>query len=293
MSKISEIENDNITDKNLERFLAELELYAVPQGRSKELAWDSIVQKIENTQLNGKPRTILFPIKAIMSLAATVLILIAGWFLYHWFDAKLISVPNGTTVQIELPDQSVVKLNSASSIQYSRFNWNSNRHVKLTGEAFFEVKKGKPFVVESNGNKITVLGTGFNVYSRNDRFEVFCFSGKVKVNIRNTDSVVLVKGDAVVLSKDTGEYSTISFDTAQAARWRSGEYYFDRKELKTVFEELERQFNVAIHTPDLGKRFYSGYFKNTNLDEALQNVCLPMGIKYTIIDSTNVVIKTE
>ena len=37
--------------------------------------------------------------------------------------------------------------------------------------------------------------------------------------------------------------------------------------------------------PDLDGRLYTGRFSNKNLEEALQLVCLPMGLNFTIMDT--------
>ena len=60
-----------------------------------------------------------------------------------------------------------------------------SRKVSLEGEAFFEVNPGKKFEVVSKFGKTIVLGTSFNIYSRNSSYQVTCMTGKVKV-IENT-----------------------------------------------------------------------------------------------------------
>ncbi|MEY4003634.1 MAG: hypothetical protein RIT07_1676, partial [Bacteroidota bacterium] len=64
-----------------------------------------------------------------------------------------------------MPDGSEVTLNSNSRLSYDAEFSNHNRHITLSGQAHFEVKKNEllPFVVQSSHVNVTVLGTGFTV----------------------------------------------------------------------------------------------------------------------------------
>ena len=54
---------------------------------------------------------------------------------------------------------------------------------------------------------------------------------------------------------------------------------------------MERQFKVEIITKNIGERFYTGYFNNRNLKDALEMVCLPMNLKYSYKDKSTIIIK--
>ena len=187
----------------------------------------------------------------------------------------------GQTLTVVLPDNSEVKLNSESKLSYKVFRWKKKRKVKFEGEAFFRVEKKGAFEVECGNKKIRVLGTQFNLFSRQDSFEVQCFSGKIKIMDNNAD-VILNSGMAVKSGKNNILSNPYIFKTLRAASWRNGEFYFNRESLSNVFKEIERQFDVKIVGQEIDNRLYTGYFKNTNLNNALELVCLPMGLKYTI-----------
>ena len=72
---------------------------------------------------------------------------------------------------IELPDGSKMTLNAQSNATYKPYLWMINRQVKLNGEAFFEVQKGENFEVLSGLGSTEVLGTSFNIYSRENSYE--------------------------------------------------------------------------------------------------------------------------
>jgi transmembrane sensor len=153
------------------------------------------------------------------------------------------------------------------------------------------VVKGTKFMVENNGNKITVMGTSFNVYSRKNRFDVKCFSGKVKVETPLIKPVLLTKGQAFKSDASLSAFNKFSFNPGQDVKWIKGEFYFEQEKLNDVFDEIERQFNVTILSPDYNKRLYTGFFRKGGLKTALDNVCLPMGIVYEMTDSSHIVVK--
>ena len=77
---------------------------------------------------------------------------------------ETIAVPDAKT-KITLPDSSIVWLNANACLRYPREFSEQVRQVEIKGEAFFEVRKDekKPFIVQTDGIGIRVLGTTFNV----------------------------------------------------------------------------------------------------------------------------------
>src|SRR5690606_22281551 len=89
-------------------------------------------------------------------------------------DNKLtLSTPVGGQYQITLPDGTKVWLNAASTLKYPSHFGGKERRIELQGEAYFEVAKveKQPFVVMSQNQEVTVLGTHFNIKAYTDEKE--------------------------------------------------------------------------------------------------------------------------
>ena len=182
-----------------------------------------------------------------------------------------------------LPDGSVIDINAKSTLAYSKRKWDSNREIKLEGEAYFSVKKGSKFTVVTENGDVEVLGTSFNVYSRGDIFSVECETGKVSVTADGKE-VILTPNESVRLDLTKNEVSKNEISNKRSA-WRRGSYNYKGAMLQQVFEDIERHFNVSINTSDLPADLsYNGKFNGTNIDSVLHQVCWPLDLEISHVD---------
>lgn len=214
------------------------------------------------------------------SVAASIL-LILGLF---WFinSSVTITAAYGKKLLAELPDGSKVHLNAGSEIRYKRFFWNSEKVVRLEGEAYFDVvRDAQGFKVISESGQVEVLGTRFNITDRKQIFEVVCYSGKVSVKKKNAEKVyILEKGEKVSMAKDEITSST-SVNTLPD--WINGISIFKNKPLSDVLAALERQYDITIKENNVDvTRIFTGSFVHDNLSAALKTTLPVMGISYTL-----------
>lgn len=266
-----ELERAKRDDKDLKAFeeiINKSSELSVPKGKSKEAAWNDFVSKIEEPKAKVRKLNPIFPIAIAAALALAI---VAYIFV---FSSTTISTTPGERLVHTLPDGSNVTLNASSQLSYTSFNWEDNRKVKLSGEAFFDVKKGQSFKVEGDQATITVLGTRFNAYFR-ETAEVKCYEGSVKVVSKN-NQVVLEQGEKTTDAAEKRSFTIVN----SAASWIVGEFNYQNEPLELVIDELERQYAITIKHPDLSGRMYTGYFNDKDLDEALKLVLVPMGLSY-------------
>ena len=267
-----------------------------PVNKTMEDSWNDLVNKIESRPQPVIRENVTRPfyqrkIVKYLSIAASILIAFALYAVFLANKPTIYTTAKSEIKTITMPDNSVVTLNAESTLSFVKGNWMDNRSVSLEGEAFFDVKKGTKFEVNSEVGKVTVLGTTFNIKARNTHFEVSCFTGKVAVSLLNHPSEkVLSEGLAtkIINQKLTDPFD---FKRQNTVGWRYGEYYFEKQQLTEVFEEFERQFNVRLKVnADIGSRVYSGYFSKTDMESALELICLPMNLEFEIQDNKTIVI---
>ncbi len=230
-----------------------------------------------------KPVITLQAYKLAFRIAAIFVIGLGVYFTFFFTNITTIETLASQKTTIELPDASLVMLNADSKIAYHKKKWQSNRALKLTGEAFFKVAKGSKFDVITSEGTISVLGTQFNVKSRENYFEVICFEGLVRVS-SNNQTIELSKGKSIrIINKKT--VSEIVERTKPD--WLTDKSQYKSVPLYLVLEELKRQYNIEINSNKIDTQLlFTGGFVHTNLDEALKTITIPFNLTYKK-DSSN------
>lgn len=159
-----------------------------------------------------------------------------------------LSTAKGETYKVRLPDGSLVYLNAASSLTYSAtLNQHGVRRVKLEGEGYFEISKDKahPFVVESRGQEVEVLGTHFNVnaYADEPMIATTLLEGSVKVSAENKNQIIK-PGEQAVNNGNSIQVSKA--DIENIIDWKAGDFSMNRANFKTVMRKIARWYDVEV-----------------------------------------------
>ncbi len=279
---ISASEFSNLNSE--EKIMKMAEELTVPEGKDQNLVLEAIFSKPEKPAVK---KTIQF--RRYFQAAAAIIILLLGIYsVTVIYSNQRIRTGFGSQTQITLPDGSLVSLNSGSKLVWNEKKFSNNRLVTLSGEAYFDVKKGDDFIINTKNGTIEILGTKLNVFSRENNFWVSCISGKVRVSANNQQQTI-TPGELVKLSEGSLIITT-SEDIDKTISWKSGLFHFEETELNVIFDELERQFNVSIEWKGDGKRKATIDFSNKNLNEALDIVCIPMELSYEIQNKKKITI---
>ncbi|MEL6864673.1 MAG: FecR domain-containing protein [Bacteroidota bacterium] len=233
-------------------------------------AWEQIEEGIAGSAdvvalSDRKPRWSIG--QQLLRIAAVFLVVSGLGYVGYQFlqapEAEPILVETTTNTQtIILPDGSEVWLNQSSQLSYlPDFE---ERHVELTGEAFFDVthREGKTFEIFSGDLKTIVLGTSFNVraYPEEGQIEVTVESGRVKVEqqLQTTSSnkpaapkaIQLEKGNKGVFVKSSKVLEKSQEINQNESAWKTKKIIFDNTPFRDVVQTLERYFDVQIKVDD-------------------------------------------
>jgi transmembrane sensor len=247
---------------------------------------ERVWQKIRSATHN-KPKVISLQWKSLLKYAAVLAVIISALL---FFNTGIETVEAGIAEQksFTLPDQSEVVLNADSKISYNEKKWNKNRSLNLEGEAYFKVAKGKTFKVETPLGTVTVLGTRFNVQSRQNHFHVSCYEGIVTVNFDNIN-IQLTEGNSVII--EAGKVVAQPFISASQPGWMFQESTFENSNIRLVLDELKRQYNIQVNLNNVDETLrFTGAFTHNNLESALKTICLPLQLNYSVDDQGNVTI---
>lgn len=293
--KLAKWLNDEMTDSELKEFQSEADytIFENIKKYSAELTTPNLdEQKVLNAILENKKETkvVAFHQNWFIRIAAILVIGLGLFFSFITFSSQSELAENGKTTTFSLPDNSNVVLNSGSEIEYRKWNWDNHRTLELEGEAYFKVAKGKKFEVNTNLGKVTVLGTQFDVKARNDRFDVTCYEGRVKVDYKNHE-VIITKGETVSFENDVKIIQGTIKDIKPV--WTENQIAFDKEKLKNAIQEIERQFDVHI---DLSKmenteQLFTGKIPADNIDVALKIILTSYHLEFKKINNKNYIIE--
>ncbi|MET3493532.1 FecR family protein [Variovorax boronicumulans] len=217
----------------------------------------------ERADARPSRRRFLVPAFSAAAVAAVAGVAgVMGW--NHWqaqpVFAQDFSTPRGQQLQVRLPDDSYLRLDTATRVQVTYYR--QRREVKLVaGQAVFSVHgdAARPFDVLAGPLRITVVGTRFSVRHTpglpgDDGVRVAVEEGRVRVRRVGADASAAASAKALDLSAGQqtvgdahGVLAPVSpISTAGIAPWRDNRLSFDNAQLDQVLAELERYGDTRL-----------------------------------------------
>ena len=246
----------------LKRTVKMLEGLEMP-AYSEEIAWEKLLRaKQQDSQAAIRPMRRWRAYGAAATLAVIVLFTFLIFQAQQSFQTDL-----AEQEAVQLPDGSVITLNADSKLTFNTLTWPIARKVKFAGEGFFEVAKGKKFNVSTPSGSVQVLGTRFNVWSRQDQFQIVCHEGKVKVNYRSQQAI-LEEGQTVG-NLNQQAWAVQALEVADEPAWTQGQFELDDIPVRVALEELERQYDKQFQYAGDTEKIIDIAFPYQNLDTAL------------------------
>lgn len=283
--KLAKWLNDEMSEEEVAAFQKEddYHLYQKIKDYSADLTTadfqeEALLSKIIASK-KPQPKVVAFQSNWFLRVAA-ILVIGFGLFLgYSVFASTTELADNAKQTTFSLPDHSEVMLNSGSEIVYKKWNWDSNRNLELKGEAYFKVAKGKKFQVNTHLGTVSVLGTQFNVKARNNRFDVTCFEGRVKINY-HTQEIIITQGQTVAF--ENNKQLLAQTTAATKPLWTSNEIGFEQEKIANVLSELERVYAISIDAKKVtSEQLFTGKLPANNSEVAFQIIASTYHLKIT------------
>jgi transmembrane sensor len=235
--------------------------------------------------------------KRWIALAAASIAILAGLFvIFNKGNTAEIAynqiVESGSSPkEIVLPDSSIVMLKPQSTLRYVDGFTGNERRLLLEGSARFVVRKNpaKPFIVESRGAYVRVLGTTFLVENSLHKNEtvVRVEEGKVLLSDEFTNqakddssAVVLVAGKSGSIN-DEHKVQVQSIDPKEAAFSFDQTIVFENTDLKSAIELLSKFFGkeIQLGSENIAKCRLTATFRHQGLPEILQIIATTFNLE--------------
>ncbi len=214
------------------------------------------------------------------------------------------TTPRGGAYEITLSDGTRVWMNADSKLSFPSSFSGRERRVFLKGEAYFEVAKNYlsevkgdqsikeriPFVVVTDKQEVTVLGTHFNVNSYEDEAatKTTLLEGRVRVAVSGTNnallssSCILKPGEQAI---NDGGIRIDKVDVEEIVAWKDGSTVFQDKTLESIMRELARWYDITVvYAPGAPRHeFFSGAVSRTrNISSVLERMQTTGSVKFKI-----------
>lgn len=181
-------------------------------------------------------------------------------------------IPRGAEFKVRLPDGTIAWLNSESKLSFpSRFT-GANREISVEGEVCLDVfhNTAQPFIVQTPKQRITVLGTLFNVEAYTGRNTVTTLvRGKVEVDFNNQK--ILLKPNEQLIARNDGSVRKQQVDANERIQWTQGRFEFTDVKLDDIMLKLSRWYDVsyAFVSPEAK---HARFTLQLQRDESLQSL---------------------
>lgn len=196
----------------------------------------------------------------------------------------------GEKMQLTLGDGTKVWLNSSSQVEFPKKFGKDQRRISLKGEAYFEVVPDslRPFTVRTDGLLTTVLGTSFNINTKElGRTKVALVSGKVQVT-SSQKTFTMSPNELLDFDQAKTVFKVRKFEVSEILAWKEGVLRFKNASLTDVSSALEDWYGVviAIENAKGVKWQFSGEYSQQTLEEVLLSISYIQKFDYQINDKS-------
>lgn len=157
---------------------------------------------------------------------------------------NVIKTEKGNSYSIYLPDNTLAHLSSGSMLKFPEQFDKNTRVVEISGEVFFEVSHGNPFIVKTADVEIQVLGTTFNVCAYEDSEVITATLVQGAIKMKKGDYEVLLKPNQKAIAiRNTDKIDVQQVDAEQESAWINGNFSFRNERLEDVLKSLRRWYD--------------------------------------------------
>lgn len=308
-------ENTFVFNKTLQVFDALKGPSSDEEARSKR---DKIFAEIQSRIEPGKRTARLRDLYiALTSVAATLLLMLSVGFFTEGVDSlesmdlgddeivqwMEVYSPTGMISKLTLPDGSKVVLNNNSKLKYPVKFSDNIRKIILNGEAFFEIEKDslKPFLINTAGMNVKVLGTSFNLKAYDDDTETILSlkEGLVQAEtIRKgeTESIQLEPGEQLVVDRAIETLERKKVNISWYTSWVNGKMMYRDEALGRIIKDMEQRFDMKIVVQD-SSLLKDKYFVSFSHGETVKQMLFLLSYKrdwyFEVKDTNKVFIKKK
>lgn len=247
-------------------------------------AYNRFVSRVNSHEMSSQKGVRTLSAKWMAAAAVIIVLLSAGSL---WIGKFKLATPQrmytvvmskGCKGPVLLPDSSVVWLNGNSKLTYPETFARKERNVTLEGEGYFDVVKNPeaPFLVQTRGMRIKVLGTRFDVkdYAGNSVIGTSLLSGSVEVELIDTKSrTVLIPNQQLLYNTEDRSASIKEVDACEQILWVNDQMELSNEKLSDVLRKLSYWYGLEfVIAPDVDTEQRLSFIVRKESEEELLDI---------------------
>lgn len=256
--------------------------------RVKEIVWQDLDRSWSEKVIPTFYYKIAASIFLVLSLGLT-----------HYFlnrPSKVLTWDSKSTLNeissLTLSDGSLVTMNRNSTMTWEKNFDASLRKVELKGEAFFDVahNEDKPFIVETDGVHLKVLGTAFNVMVTDTVTIAEVIRGKVMM-FTSDQNIIIEAGRKGEYDKESKHLRLVDLKNKNDIAYATHDLVFESESLREICNQLSKAFGVqfTFANEELLHCLLTSEYKDKSLSFIMNLMSESLGFSYEI-KGTNVYI---
>ncbi len=247
----------NQHDENKQYLIRLKNLWALSRQEDPSINVEEELERIKGKIQRSKIRHIIK--QGLRYAAVLVLLMGIGYVIAPIFKPSVknyrVYCSPGNILKVEMPDGSLVWLNSGSTLRYNSLYDQKQREVLLSGEGYFQVKKNKakPFIVKASDLNIKVTGTQFNVvaYPGSHSVQTILSEGSVELfNKTKTVQHKLTPNHSASFNETNNNLSIAPVNAKLLSSWRQGLLTFQNATITEIAQRLGYWYNVKVTIRD-------------------------------------------
>lgn len=282
---------------NLSYFESCRKLFELTTGTSflaadEQKAWNKISVLIDKEAIVKPLRTTRIYLRVA---AALVVFLGIGFAIKLYFneESPRLMVYKATTEEkkISLSDDSQITIAANSELSYDSDFGKTNRNIRLSGAAYFEVKHSEqiPFIIDAGDVYIKDIGTKFDVRSSKDTDTIYVKvdegivllfdSAGTELLIKATEKAVYIRSTKKIIKEEKIEPEELP------------ELNFNARKLGSVILELKEKYhiNIWIENSEINNCLITTQFNKEPLETVLGVITETLGLTYQKTDQGYVI----
>lgn len=215
---------------------------------------DTLAPQNKPVPLNN---TLTLSRRSFFYTAASVMIALGSYGIYRRYVdtpvfSRLFVAPQGQMLQSRLPDGTAITLDTDTQIEVTYYTHRRETRL-IRGQVMFSVAHDadKPFTVDAEASRITVVGTRFSVRNIDGDVKVAVQEGHVRVQTGETgDTIDLFPADGIVVTAITRATEKIRVEPKNVGAWQYGRIAFENATIEEAIHEFERYGEKRLRASD-------------------------------------------